>query len=247
MSIQFSRPSWDTTRIEQARILAKRSRCSRDQVGAIIVDHGNKVIGEGYNGPPSGFHDGLVRTGDLSAWIANWRPAPDSDFQCVNWCPRAQQKTVDESEWSADFNHPAHTNGSLLMDHDGMWWIHNNNDENRTLLDTDEKMQKYGFVKVVKPGKNLDPTYDDCPSLHAEANALITSDRSLRIGGTIYVTSHVCMGCAKLIANSGLTRVYVGTRRQDRHREPDNSYAFLRKCGLVVEVHGPIMRSNDGS
>lgn len=191
MSIQFSRPSWDTTRIEQARILAKRSRCSRDQVGAIIVDAGNKVIGEGYNGPPSGFHDGLVRTGDLSAWIANWKPAPDSDFQCVNWCPRADKIGGD-----------------------------------------------------VEP---LEQDYSDCPSLHAEANALITSDRSLRVGGTIYVTSHVCFGCAKLVANSGLTRVYVGTRRQDRHREPDNSYAFLRKCGLVVEVHGPVMRSNDGS
>jgi deoxycytidylate deaminase len=242
MSIQYSRPTWDVTRIEQAKILAKRSRCSRDQVGAIIVDAGNKVIGEGYNGPPSGFHDGLIRTGDLSAWIANWKPAPDSDFQCTNWCPRAQQKDEEEWVWSANFTDPAHTRGSLIYENGQHWWMHKNDDANRTLLDTDEKMERYGFVKTRKPGISLSATYDDCPSLHAEANALITSDRSLRVGGTIYITSDVCMGCAKLIANSGLTRVYVKTGRYDKHRSPEKSYDFLRQCGLTVEVHRPTTR-----
>lgn len=181
----MERQSWDTTRIEMAKILAKRSRCSRDQVGAIIVDHGNKIIGEGYNGPPSGFKDPAYATG-AAGWVST--PPYDSET-CASWCTRAE---------------------------------------------------------AAKQGASLSLTYLDCPSLHAEANALITSDRSLRVGGTIYVTSDVCMGCAKLIANSGLARVYVSTRRYDKHRNPNASYEFLQQCGLLVNVKRPTMRGEDG-
>lgn len=83
------------------------------------------------------------------------------------------------------------------------------------------------------------PDYSDCPSLHAEANALLMSDRSKRMGGTIYVTSHVCFGCAKLIANSGISTVYVETERTDVHRNPGASYSFLSDCGLDVIVYAP--------
>lgn len=86
----------------------------------------------------------------------------------------------------------------------------------------------------------LDPGYTDCPSLHAEANALMRGDRSAREGGTIYVTSHVCFGCAKLIANSGLEAVCVDALRYDddrtKHRNAVASYDFLEKCGLTVYV-----------
>ena len=46
-----------------------------------------------------------------------------------------------------------------------------------------------------------------CFAIHAEANALLYSDRSARIGGTIYVGGVPCFGCAKLIAGSGLSKV----------------------------------------
>jgi deoxycytidylate deaminase len=241
VSIQRTRPSWDVTRIAMARELAKRSLCTRDQVGAIITDVNDKIIGEGHNGPPAGFPRPFIKAG--------WQN-PDltkNESPCTNWCPRAQQKIEDEWVWSANFKHPRHTEGSLIYENGQHWWMHRNDDTNRTLLDTDEKMERYGFIKTKKPGFSLNSTYDDCPSLHAEANALITSDRSLRVGGTIYVTSHVCMGCAKLIANSGLSRVYVKTERQDKHRDPEKSYDFMRQCGIKIEVHGPRLRSNDGS
>lgn len=65
------------------------------------------------------------------------------------------------------------------------------------------------------------------------------SDRSLREGGTIYVTSHVCFGCAKLIANSGITRVVVSTEEEARaYRNPQASYRFLQECGLEVDLQG---------
>lgn len=90
------------------------------------------------------------------------------------------------------------------------------------------------------------PDYSDCPVIHAEANALLMSDRSERLGGTIYVTSHLCFGCAKLIANSGLHEVYVETDRTDEHRNPWASYAFLLDCGLEVAVFAPGFHEKDG-
>lgn len=148
------RPSWHETRIEMARALAKRSLCTRDQVGAIIVDKGFKVIGEGYNGPA--------------------QYTSHEDKPCTEWCPRAQAAARTEAD------------------------------------------------------------YSDCPSLHAEANALMTSDRSLRKQGTIYVTSHPCMGCAKLIANSGLAGVFVGHDGQHEYRRDQAVYGYLRGLGLRV-------------
>lgn len=69
------------------------------------------------------------------------------------------------------------------------------------------------------------------------------SDRTLREGGTIYVTSHVCFGCAKLIANSGLARVVIDTDRADAHRNPLASYQFLVQCGIIVNLSDLVMMS----
>jgi dCMP deaminase len=82
----------------------------------------------------------------------------------------------------------------------------------------------------------LTTDYSDCPSLHAEANALSVCDRSMREGGTIYVTSDICIPCAKLIANSGLDRVVVITSDQHPHRNSARSYAMLDECGIIVTL-----------
>lgn len=77
-------------------------------------------------------------------------------------------------------------------------------------------------------------SYHDCPSIHAEANALMFCDRNQREGGTIYVTGSICFTCAKLVANSGVKRVVA--RWDEQYREPDRSKAFLADCGLTVVV-----------
>jgi len=82
-----------------------------------------------------------------------------------------------------------------------------------------------------------DPDYDDCPALHAEANAISASEYAARQRGTIYVTSHVCFGCAKLIANSGLARLVVAPDDEAAWRRPDRSYDLLRQCGLEVDIY----------
>jgi deoxycytidylate deaminase len=80
-------------------------------------------------------------------------------------------------------------------------------------------------------------SYADCPSIHAEQNALNFCDRSTREGGALYVTGAVCYTCAKNIANSGLRRVIIEDLTGDRsYREPEQSYELLRASDLSVRV-----------
>lgn len=189
-----------------ARTLATRSLCTRDQVGAIIVDANDKVIGEGYNGPA--------------------RYTDHKDRPCTDWCPRAstERKII---AWSG-----GHFPGGLEISDEGTYHIWQGYPYGRMLIpDVDEFMRSQGGEPVYEERK---ADYSDCPSLHAEANALMVSDRSLRVGGTIYVTSHPCMACAKLISNSGLTGVYVGHDGQHEYRRDSSVYGYLMGLGLRV-------------
>lgn len=83
--------------------------------------------------------------------------------------------------------------------------------------------------------------YSACPAVHAEANAIIRADFNDIAGGTIYVTSAMCINCAKIIANSGLQRVVHVVATEDAHRHPDEVEKFLQASGLNtvrVALHG---------
>jgi dCMP deaminase len=136
-----------------AETVAKRSRCSRAQVGAVVVSSQQRISATGYNGAPAGWPD---------------------ETDCIEWCPRARGEAP------------------------------------------------------------LDQFYEDCPSIHAEANALLYVDRSKVEGGTIYVTGACCMQCAKLVSNSGIARVVMKIRDIDKHRSPEKVVEFLTKSGLQV-------------
>ena len=86
-------------------------------------------------------------------------------------------------------------------------------------------------------GAEKDPSYDDCVCIHAEINALLFSDFSLRAFGTMYVTSVPCMMFAKAIGNSGLSRlVFNETDLYIRpHRDPMAAIRFLVDCGIQVK------------
>lgn len=148
-----TRPSWDEVWMSVAEQVARRSRCSRASMGAVVVSANERISSTGYNGP-----------------AATYKGAGD----CVNWCERAQGKT------------------------------------------------------------NLSGAYDGCPSIHAEANALLYVDRSQVEGGTIYITAPPCMQCAKLISNSGLTCVVAQLGDEDAHRTPEVALEYLRNCGILV-------------
>lgn len=50
--------------------------------------------------------------------------------------------------------------------------------------------------------------YDNCISIHAEANALLYARTSL-VGARIYITCEPCKDCAKLIAGSGIIQTII--------------------------------------
>lgn len=75
-------------------------------------------------------------------------------------------------------------------------------------------------------------SYDNCISQHAEQGALLWSDPALRQGSTLIVNGPPCMGCAKLIASSGVTKVVC--RIDKRYQHWDKVVVFLQKAGIVV-------------
>lgn len=79
-------------------------------------------------------------------------------------------------------------------------------------------------------------TYTDCPSIHAEANALMFCDRKDRLGGTLYVTFPPCWTCAKNIANSGLARVCMTAFDKDAPPyDWSGAEDFIMQCGIKVQ------------
>jgi dCMP deaminase len=75
--------------------------------------------------------------------------------------------------------------------------------------------------------------YESCIAIHAEANALLFSSPEERDGASLYCTGAPCFGCAKLIANSGVTEVVAAGGRYDGW---DDVRDFLRQAGVRVRV-----------
>lgn len=85
------RPSWDEIWLEQACVMAKRSRCDRAQVGAVIVAHDQTVISTSYNGAPRGL---------------------PVEGTCTNWCPRARGEGTPSPTY--DDCHAAHAEANAI-------------------------------------------------------------------------------------------------------------------------------------
>lgn len=78
--------------------------------------------------------------------------------------------------------------------------------------------------------------HDNCIAIHAEANAILYSNPADRDGATIYITGVPCFGCAKLIANSGITEVVAtGAAYEDWDRVRE----FLLDCNVRVRLIAP--------
>lgn len=76
--------------------------------------------------------------------------------------------------------------------------------------------------------------YSNCISVHAEANALMYSNRGDRRDGTLYVNGQPCWDCAKLIAGSGLHRiVLIG---DPTYADSDRVNQFMIDSGMGVTI-----------
>ena len=79
--------------------------------------------------------------------------------------------------------------------------------------------------------------YDNCNAIHAEANAIIHSDWTARANGdgaTLYINGPPCFSCAKLIANSGITKVVCS--QDEAYAEWPKIKKFLTQCNIRVFV-----------
>ena len=67
--------------------------------------------------------------------------------------------------------------------------------------------------------------------LHAESNCISKLARSTESGdgATMFITHSPCMDCAKLVYQSGFTKVYFGTPYRS-----NDGIEFLKKCGVEV-------------
>lgn len=65
-------------------------------------------------------------------------------------------------------------------------------------------------------------------------NAIAYADRSRMEGGSLYVTGSICWDCAKVVANSGISRVLFIA---DRDRDTTKVVTFLFHSGLGAEPY----------
>lgn len=86
-----------------------------------------------------------------------------------------------------------------------------------------------------QPGAEIDPSYGNCISCHAEQNAIARCQGDPS-GGTIYVNGSICVNCAKLVAAAGIARVVMIVHSADAHRNPDQVMKFLQVCQIEVTV-----------
>lgn len=85
-----------------------------------------------------------------------------------------------------------------------------------------------GFENICEDENGITKPY----VLHAEANAItkVAKSGNNSKGATLYVTASPCLECAKLIIQSGISRVVY----RDEYRLTDG-VDLLRKAGIEVE------------
>ncbi len=90
------------------------------------------------------------------------------------------------------------------------------------------------FINRVPSGTPYDFGEGLCYSIHSEINCLIHSDKSKRVGGTMYLNGVPCFGCAKAIANSGLERLVYLEEGFERVGN-DEAFKVLSQSKLSIE------------
>lgn len=94
-SERLPRPSWDEVWLSMADNIARRSLCSRAQVGCVIVASDQTVLSASYNGPPPGY---------------------EVSGSCVNWCPRARGDASLDNTYDNCPSAHAEANGVARLD-----------------------------------------------------------------------------------------------------------------------------------
>ena len=85
-------------------------------------------------------------------------------------------------------------------------------------------------VGCIKDEMNIDSGmgHGICPAVHAEQNALIQAGRN-SLGCTLYVNAYPCKICARLMANSGISRVVLSGDYTDK-----DGLRILENAGIEI-------------
>ena len=76
--------------------------------------------------------------------------------------------------------------------------------------------------------------YDNCVAVHAEANALLWSDRNMRQNGTLIINGPPCYSCAKLIATSGIKKVLC--LKDEKYKNFEQVEELFQQAGIILGV-----------
>lgn len=80
-------------------------------------------------------------------------------------------------------------------------------------------------------------SYSNCLAIHAEANALLHSDRGDREGGTLIINGPPCWECARLISGSGIKTVVY--KQDAAYKDWARIRMFLSRAEIeLVEIRG---------
>jgi dCMP deaminase len=75
-------PSWDQYFMSIAKAISVRSKDPMTQVGAILVDSNNHIIGTGYNG----FEPGVIETKELWQRPTKYQYVKHAERNCIKYC-----------------------------------------------------------------------------------------------------------------------------------------------------------------
>jgi dCMP deaminase len=89
------RPDWEEVWLDVADTVAKRSKCSRAKIGAVIVSKTQRIESTGYNGPAANYV---------------------ADGSCVNWCPRGRGEAPLDNMYDACPAIHAEANALMYVD-----------------------------------------------------------------------------------------------------------------------------------
>jgi dCMP deaminase len=95
-----------------------------------------------------------------------------------------------------------------------------------------------GYCPRMQENSPSGSSYSNCISIHAEANALMYTNRDERNGGTLYVNGQPCWDCGKLIAGSGLARAVIV--HDPAYEDAFRVNTFIMQAGIsVYEMDAP--------
>lgn len=81
-----------------------------------------------------------------------------------------------------------------------------------------------------------DQEYLDCPSIHAEQNALLRAPTLWGEHATLYVNGVTCLRCALVIANSGISHVVMFADAYEQKRDPAATARLLEEYNVRVTL-----------